>query len=202
MIKIAVTGGYATGKTTVLDMLSELGAYCVSADKIVHHLLANNKEVQNSLIEYFGVDILDSRKIIDRERLGEIVFSDGLKRKKINEIIHPYVKREIKELITKKINNGTKILAVEMPLLYEAGMESDYDKVIVVNCARKVQQKRAEERLDIRKEEITKRIEAQMNTNEKAAKADYVIDNNGSTENTKNQLNEFINKLNIKKEEL
>ncbi len=177
---IGITGGLATGKTTVADMFVQKGAVKIDADRIAHGLLKEDQKIRDKVIDAFGEGILTGGKI-DRKKLANIVFKDKDKLKKLTNILHPRIIENIKERIEKE---GDKIIVIDAPLLMEAGLEEMMDVIIVVKAERHTQIKRAVNR-GISEEEAEAIIKNQMPLSEKIKKADYVIDNEEKIEKIK-----------------
>jgi dephospho-CoA kinase len=185
LIKIAVTGGVATGKSTVCRYFEKLGAYVVDSDKVSSKLISK-LEIRKKLIKLLGKDILEKGKI-NKEKVAFKVFKDKKKLKKLENLIHPLVFKEIEKEL-KKAKKRDKIFIVEMPLLFELKQEKLYDFVIVVTAKKDICKKR------FSKENFEKRIKRQMPIKEKIKKADFVIKNNSSFINLKKQVNHFFEK--------
>lgn len=197
MPSIGLTGGFGMGKSTVLRLFGKLGAKTVDSDKIVHIIL-KNPAVIRKIASLLGESVLKKRGkaiSLDKKRIAEIIFNEPDKRISIEKIIHPKVIREIKALMNKKIkNNPSLTVLVEVPLLFEAGYEKKFDKVIVVFCKRDV----AIERLlkkGFSKKDALKRMRAQMPVARKKASADCVIDNNDGIKKTEAQVKRFLNEM-------
>jgi dephospho-CoA kinase len=189
--KIAITGGIASGKSSVCQFFEELGAYRVSADAIVHKLLVSDTSLGRKIIQEFGSKIVKDGQI-NRKILADQVFKDPKQLQKLEELIHPLVNRKIEELYQIACNeNSCSSFVVEIPLLYEIGAEKFYDIVIVVLADEKDAKQRLEQ-AGFPKTEYDLRMKRQLPPNEKAAKSDYTIYNNGSLE----QLREEVIKLN------
>lgn len=189
MTIIGLTGGYAAGKTVVADLFRKLGADVLSADRIAHEAIMPDTDVWKKTVRYFGRGILLKNRKINRRKLAGIVFKDRKKLKKLNSIVHPAVKKEIRRIIKEKKANGTeKVFFIEAPLLFEAGIKKWFDKIIVVDCSEKVQFKRAKERDKISEKEIRLRIKSQLPLTKKIKMADFVIDNSRRLEETKKQV--------------
>lgn len=189
MITIAITGGYATGKTVAANMFAGLGAEVLLSDRIAHMCMQPYTAVWKAIAGYFGRGILKSDDQIDRRKLARIVFRDKRKLKKLNQLVHPAVKAELERIIRdRKKKKRIKVLAVEVPLLYEAGMADWFDKVVVVVCNKDVQQERAGRRDDISKRELLLRIKRQWPLARKKRLADFIVDNSSTMAETKRQV--------------
>ncbi|MBY0530262.1 MAG: dephospho-CoA kinase [Rhabdochlamydiaceae bacterium] len=186
--KIAVTGGLASGKSTVCQMLKELGAYVVSADLIVHELLSPDSTVGKQVIQQFGSDLVTDGRI-NRKKLADIVFSNPDQLRALEKILHPAVFEEIKKKY-REVNdqNQYALFVAEIPLLYEAHAEQDYDAVLTVSAPLEQCEKRFIEKDNHTEKEFKLRMGSQINPQEKVKKAHYVIENNSTISELKNQV--------------
>lgn len=182
---VGVTGGIATGKSTVARMLENLGAQRISADEIVHDLLQPGSEVAGEVVSQFGQGILSPGGEIDRAALGDIVFRDAEKRRRLEAIVHPPVMAEIARRIEGFRRSSTGVLVVEVPLLFEVGATHMVDKVLVVSAEQDTQIGRLQKRYNMSQHEAELRIKSQMPIGEKARHADWVITNEGALHSTK-----------------
>jgi len=184
-IILGVTGGFGTGKTTVVNYFKKFGAKIIDADKIAHRLIRPNSKVYRKIVGIFGGGILKKNKSIDREKLSGIIFNDKDLLKKLNRSVHPEVirviQREIKQL-------AGKMIVLDVPLLFEAGLERLVDKTVVVKVSKAKQLARLAGKALFSKENILRRIKAQLPLSDKIRRADFVIDNNGTFEKTKEQV--------------
>jgi|GEM_PF-89150 len=169
---IGLTGGVASGKNEVAGILKEKKAEIIDADEIAKKV-EEKRKVKGRIVGEFGKGILRDGRI-EHKKLGEIVFSDRRKLMKLNGIVHPPALKEIRKKVRK---SRKKVVVINAPLLLEAGMKGEVDKVIVVSCSREKQLERLEKR-GLSKEEALNRINAQMPLKEKESKADFVIENN------------------------
>ena len=192
MLKIALTGNIASGKSLVENQFQSLGIEIIDADKIAHEVL--NEKIQ-ILQKFFGEEIIKQGQL-SREKLAKIVFSDPEKKQKLEKIIHPEVKKRISEFFEDK-----KIAIASIPLLFEVGWEKDFDCVILVIAKDNTRLKRLMARNNFSKEEAKTRINAQMSQGEKIPKSDFVIDNNDSKEETFEQVKKIYDILKEKLEE-
>lgn len=184
---IGLTGGIASGKSTVSNYLSELGAIIIDADKIAHEIMEKGKTAYWQVIEAFGREILAENGEIDRSRLGKIVFNNLEKKKILEEITHPQVIREMREKI-EEYRAENKVIVLDVPLLFEAGLDSMVDETWVVYVDRETQLQRLIARDGLSYEEANKRIQAQMSLEKKRVLADFVINNKGNIEDLKRQV--------------
>ena len=196
---VGITGGFKSGKTTVAHILSNLGARVIDTDKLAHRALLPGTETYRRIVKGFGKRILNDNGRIDRRKLARVVFNDSKRLKLLNNIIHPYVKKELKKkLLEMKRDNLNTIVVVEVPLLFEAGMQQIMDKIIVVSASKNKQIERAKKDMSLSEDEIKKRIGVQMPMSKKKKLADLEVDNNGSIEKTKRQIEKIWEE--IKKE--
>ncbi|ACO04469.1 MAG TPA: dephospho-CoA kinase [Persephonella sp.] len=200
MLKVGLTGSIGTGKSTVGKIFSELGAYVIDADKVVHTLL-KREDIKEKIRKEFG-DVFDSKGEIDRKKLGSIVFKDPEKKKKLESIIHPEVRKEIERSIKKiEDKDPESIVIVEVPLLIETGSYRDYDIVILVYAPEKLQLERLIKK-GFSKDEALRRIRSQLPIDEKIKYADIVIYNTGDLKRLREEVESVYRKLKekVKKE--
>ncbi|KYR00893.1 dephospho-CoA kinase [Tieghemostelium lacteum] len=197
-IKIGLTGGIASGKSTVLGYLKELGAKIVDADKVAHSVYAKDKASYFKIIQVFGNDIVNKNdQSIDRSKLGPIVFSDPSQMKKLTDIVYPEMKQLIKEEIAQvEQTQSHKVVVLEAAVLIEAGLLDLVDKVWVTMVPKEVAIDRIMKRNNLSIEEATKRVNFQSPNEERTKHADFVVDTNYPDFNiTKNKVIEEFNKL-------
>ncbi|HEU4962302.1 MAG TPA: dephospho-CoA kinase [Bacilli bacterium] len=186
---VGLTGSIATGKSTVSKILSDLGAVIVDADKIVRHVQAKGEAAWRDIVTAFGEEILLKSGELDRAKLGSIVFSDTAKREQLNTIVHPRVREERDRQTEAALSaNPRQVVVWDIPLLIETGIYKDVDKTIVVYVDQETQLRRLLERDKLALEQAQKRIAAQMPVEEKKTYADYLIDNRGTLEETREQV--------------
>jgi len=185
MKTIGLTGGIASGKSTVSKTLEKIGAIILDADKIAHSVMESGEPAWQEIVDFFGRDILNEDKSINRKELGKIVFSDPEKLAKLNAITHYRIREKLRaELKAIETAAADKIVVVEIPLLYETGWEKWVDEVWVVWVDRETQIRRLIERDGIDRKAALQRIESQMSLDEKARRANIVIDNSYGLEET------------------
>jgi dephospho-CoA kinase len=173
--KVAVTGGIASGKTTVCRLFEELGAYYISADEIVHQLLVPSTKIGQSLIALLGTDIVEG-KTLSKERIAKKIFCDPCLLNESEKLIHPEVQKVIDTNYKAVSETQTPLFVAEVPLLYEAGFEVFYDSVVVVMS----EEDQCLKRSRLPEKEYRQRSKRLMPIEEKIKKADYVIANNGT----------------------
>ncbi|HOA40547.1 MAG TPA: dephospho-CoA kinase [Halanaerobiales bacterium] len=184
---IGLTGGIASGKSTVSAYLAELGAIIIDADKIAHEIMEKGKPAYRKIIEAFGREILAANGEIDRSRLGKIVFNDREKKRLLEEITHPQIIKEMREKIEE--NRGqNKIIVLDVPLLFEAGLEKMVDESWLVYVDRETQLERLMARDGLSYQEANKRIKSQLSLEKKRELADFIIDNRGNLEELKREV--------------
>ncbi|ACK42164.1 MULTISPECIES: dephospho-CoA kinase [Dictyoglomus] len=186
--KIGITGGIGTGKTLVINTLKELGIPVISADEIVRELQKDPYYLEK-IRKIFGDKVFEEGQL-NRKKLAEIIFSDDKERKKLENLLHPPVLTEIKKRL--EDFKDKEIVAVEVPLLFEVGIENWFDEIWVVYAPFEIQLERIIKRDNISQEEAIKRIKAQIPIEEKVKKADFVIYNDKDLESTKNQIKNRI----------
>jgi len=192
--KIAITGGIASGKTSVCQYFQELGAYVVNADSIVHELLKPNTDLGQKIIGLLGPDIVENGQF-NRKAIAEKVFKDLNQLQKFEEVIHPALFMKIEELYKKTLRQEKyKSFVVEISLLFELGEEKNYDAVITVISSTTLARERFE-KSGFSKTEYNLRMKRQLNPEIKAKQAQYIIQNNGSLEDLQKkvfELNQII----------
>jgi len=178
---LGITGGIASGKSTVARLFGELGASVVSADALAREAVAPGSEALAALVERFGSKII-AQGGLDREALADIVFNDPASRADLDRITHPAIARLAEERLRALRESGVALVAYEAPLLFEANAERRVDKVLVVTVTPEVQLARLMARSGLDRASASARVAAQMSQAEKAARADYLIDNSGTPE--------------------
>jgi len=196
MLIVGLTGGVASGKTAVSQVLKEEGAYIIDADRIARELVEPHKPAWNELVKAFGKEILQEDEFVNRKKLAEKVFGDLKHRKHLNQILHPKIKEEI-DRRTKEIGQKDPgaIVVIDAPLLVELGAHRKVDKLIVVTSTPMQQMERLKERDGRSPEEALGIFSAQMPVEEKVKLADFVIRNEGSLEETKKRAREVFQEL-------
>lgn len=191
MITAGLTGGIATGKSTVAYFLKEAGAAIVDADKIAHEVVRQGQPAWRAVVDHFGDTILKPDREIDRRRLGDIVFRSPEEKKVLNSIIHPYVFQEMEAARAAIRNNRPNAVTIlDIPLLFETGMDrrlTDIAVIIVVHAPRHIQIQRLMARNGFSRKDALARINAQIDIEEKRKQADMVIDNTGDLKKTRTQ---------------
>ena len=186
---IGLTGGIASGKSTAARILRSMGAVTIDSDQIARRVVEPGKPAWKDIVEYFGQEILNQDSSLNRIKLGLHVFSDPGKLRKLNEITHPRIIEAIREELQRiKSRSPQSVVVLEVPLLYETNMDSLCDAVWVVWVDRATQIDRLMARDGISREEAVKRIDSQLSLDEKAQRADIVINNSGDGSNMQEEL--------------
>lgn len=185
MRTVGITGGIASGKSTVAQIIREMGYPVFSADQIAREVVEPGEPAFNEVVACFGRDILRSDGFLDRSKLGGIVFADALKRQQLEAIIHPAVKKRISAAVALCRQKGEPLVFVEVPLLYESGMEDFFDAVWVVAVDATGQMERLMQRDGFSREEAAQRLMAQMPPAMKEQKANLIIENRSGVDSLK-----------------
>jgi dephospho-CoA kinase len=192
MLRIALTGGIATGKSHVLDQLRKRGVPCIDSDTLAHVVTSAGTEATAAIADRFGTDMLAPDGSVNRAKLGAIVFADPAARNDLEAIVHPAVYRAIAAgLRGFELLGDSPFAVVDIPLLYETGAEKDFDRVVVTACSPDLQLARLRER-GMSETEARQRLAAQWPTDEKAARADFVIRTDGAFEDTDRQVADLV----------
>ena len=193
---IGLTGGIATGKSTVSAILEDAGAVIVDADRIARETVKKGQPAYHEIVKHFGENVLLPDGEINRVLLGDIIFNDPQKKQLLNNIVHPHVSKEtIRQLNQIEKANPDTIAVLDIPLLIEAEMDKDLAEVIVVYAPEHIQIKRLMKRDNISKDDALARIRSQMPIEEKKERATIVIDNSGTKEKTRKQTLEVFKHL-------
>ena len=184
MLKIGLTGGIGSGKSSVSQHFKKWGAHIFDADTVAKNILNNNEIAQNEVISEFGTDVLGANGRIDKSKLSRIVFQDEDNQLTLNTIIHPYVFTEIDKDFDLTLSKGENdIFVVDAALIYESGADTHMDYVIVVTSHLGLRIERVLARGDLSRDEFLKRVELQWSDEEKVQMADFIILNNSSEDN-------------------
>ena len=198
MIIAGVTGTIGTGKSTVARMFGELGAFVIDADHLAHEVVKPGKAAWQGIVDYFGRDILNADQTLNRQKLADIVFSNLEKLKKLDSIVHPEVLKEDQRLVEeRKAADPNGLIIKDIPLLLEVGPEIAHllvEKIIVVYASEEAQIKRLIAR-GLSEEDVRSRIKSQVPVREKMKFADFTVNNDGTLEETRQQVKAIYDKL-------
>ena len=189
---IGITGGIASGKSTFLAILGEKGFHTISADDIVGKLYDKNADGYKGLIKLNIDDLFDKDKNVNKETLREIIFSNSAIKDKIEKIIHPLVIKDIKKQIQDCQSNR---IAVEIPLLFEAGLENLCTFTVTISAKKELMTKNINDRYGIGKNEAEKMIDSQMDIQIKMKRSNFVVINDGTLEDLRNKAQELMDKI-------
>ena len=193
---IGLTGGIGSGKSTVAQFFKDLGARVIDADSIAHQIFDLHPELASLLSQKFGREILDpATGGIDRRRLGALVFSDSVKRKELEALTHPPIRKEIDRLIEEARAAGAPLTLVDAPLLVETKYYRSFDGLIVVKADVEQQIQRILSRDTLSHDEISSRIASQLPLVEKVRVANWVIDNSADLQATQRQVQQLFKEL-------
>jgi len=187
---LGITGTFASGKSTCAKMFKRPGVSLIDADKINHILINSKGVVYKKIVSVFGQEVLKKNKHIDHKKLGKIVFSNKQKLKKLVQITHPYIIRQMKQEIS-KFKKAAKIIILDAPLLIEAGLLNIVDKLVVVKTSKSKRIARCKRKGQFSAREASRRVKAQLPLNKKIGLADYIIDNNGTLKQTAKQVKQI-----------
>ncbi len=194
---IGLTGGIASGKSTVSQMFQDVGIPVIDTDQITHDLYQKSSVVYHELVDAFGDSIIGVDKHINRKQLGAMIYNDDALRQQLNDIVHPHVKRVALSEVEKYKVLDVPIIVMDVPLLFETDFIELVDFSVLVYVTKDKQIERLMDRDEIKEEFAKQKINAQMSLEEKRTKADYVIDNSTSIIETKKQFNNLIATLGV-----
>jgi len=205
VLKVGLTGGMASGKSVVGEMFVALGASLTQADQIAHELMQPGQDVYKAVVEHFGMEILNPDGSVNRPKLAEAAFGQGNGKGKsrveeLNRIVHPAVIQRQEDWMEEMGQQDPRAVAiVEAALIFEAGADKGFDRLVVVTCRDEQRAERLAARLKLdpatAQREVRRRMAAQWPDARKVKAADYVIDNSGSLDNTERQVRELYQKL-------
>ena len=198
---IGLTGGIASGKSTIANMLKNEGITVIDADVESRLAVEQGEEAYDHIVNHFSKSILLEDGSINRAKLGEIIFNNKEERMKLNEIVHPAIRKRMLQKKESAENHGEAIIIMDIPLLFESKFTELVDKTLLVFVDEDIQLQRLMERNHYSKQEALARIHSQMPLAEKKRLADVVIDNNGSLEQTELQLKNVLSEWGFQKEE-
>jgi dephospho-CoA kinase len=196
MIIIGLTGGIGSGKSSVAEMFKDEGAYVIDFDYLARVVVEPDTPAWRDIVDYFGPEILSPDRTLNRLKIAEIVFSDSKSRKALEGFIHPRIFEEQDTLLKDiKKQDPHAVVIIDIPLLFELSLNKNFDKIIVVYVSRDVQIKRTVKKGVLTEEEVEKRLKAQIPIEEKKLLSDYIINNEGSLKNTRDQVRKVIHEV-------
>ena len=192
-----LTGNIGSGKSTVAQMLRELGAFTVDADEVAREVVRPGEPALAQIVACFGREVLSADGTLDRGTLAKIVFASERDRKRLNGITHPRILERIKEKISARSGEGEPIVFVEASLIdrRSGGINDLIDGLVVVTCPDELRERRVAARDGLSPEEIRRRMDSQMSEAEKASQADFLIKNSSDTENLRIQVHALLEDL-------
>ena len=196
MLKIGLTGGIGSGKSTASQYLKTLGACIFDADEEAKELINKDETVQHELISEFGTDIIDANDQIDKGKLSRVAFQDQDHQERLNAVVHPHIFDKLDKFFNQVIDKKKyNIFIVDAALVYESGLDTHLDYIIVVTAQLQNRMERSLARNTLSRQEILKRIEFQWAEEEKVNMADFVIHNDRDEKTLKNNLKNILDKL-------
>jgi dephospho-CoA kinase len=180
--KLGVTGGIGSGKSTVCKAFEQLGVPVLYADDISKEISTTNLIIKKKIITILGIEAYTSNGLLNRQYIASKIFSNKRLQKKLEEILHPQVEKEIEHRVAELHRTGHRLAIIEAALMFEAGLDKKMDAVLVVDADETARVQRVQQRDGVLEEAVRSRIKAQPNVKKNAAKADYVVYNNGSAE--------------------
>ena len=196
MLRVGLTGGIGSGKSTASNFFELFGSFVINADEEAKKILYSNETVQHELISEFGTDIIDVSGEINKAKLARVAFQDEDHQQRLNSVIHPYIYNSIDDHFNDVLKDGKfDIFIIDGALIFESGYDVHMDYIVVVTALLKNRMERALARQTLSREDILKRIELQWPEEEKVNLADFVIHNDGSEEDLKNNVKILIEKL-------
>jgi len=192
---IGLTGGIASGKSTVSKMILEMGIPVIDADQVAREVVEPGTEALEAICDHFGPTVLNEDGTLARKKLGAIIFEDPKERQVLNQIVHPAVRKRMDELKQFYLEKGETTIVYDIPLLFESNLFYLVDKVILVYVRAEIQLQRLVERDAAGMEDAKQRIASQIPLVDKRERADFVIDNSFTIEETKKQLKHILDQL-------
>lgn len=195
MFKLGLTGGIATGKTTISNYLKTKGIPVLDADEYARKVVEPGTPGLTDIVNTFGKQVLQSDGSLNRKLLGQIIFNDMTARQKLNDITHPRIQQMMTDELQKLPKGKTPLVILDIPLLLENHNIAGADAIMVVTVPESIQLNRLMQRNNLTKEEAQRRIDAQMPLSEKEKLADFIVDNSGTIANTLTQVDKVIQNI-------
>jgi len=198
MILVGLTGGVATGKSTVAKMFEQCGAVVIDADQLARDVVKPGKPAWRAIVKLFGKTVLNPNRSLDRQALGSIVFRNRTKRRQLECIVHPRVAREQQRLVRRVAKRKPHAVVIyEVPLLFEAGVDKRVDEIIVVTADRETQIARLTKRNSLSRAETLRRISSQMPLAKKIQQADHVLNGTLPRPSLRKQVGQLFKSLRL-----
>jgi len=198
MIVVGLTGGVATGKSTVAKMFKQCGAVVIDADELARNVVKPGKPAWHAIVNTFGKTVLTSDRTINRQALGAVVFNNRVKLRRLERIIHPRVARQQVKLTRQAVRNDPKAVVIyDVPLLFEVGIDKRVDKIIVVSADQETQLARLKKRNGLSRAEALRRIRSQMPLAKKIQRTDHVLDGTLSRTSLRRQVGRLLKSLRL-----
>jgi dephospho-CoA kinase len=182
VFKVAVTGGAGSGKSFVCNRLKALGITIINSDTLAREAVAPGSRAHERILKHFGARVLLSDGKVNRQMLRNIILNDSAARHSLEQFIHPEISELMQQKMAQAEQRGDRVVVVEVPLLFELGMEEQFDLVVVVSTDRKLRVKRLMDRDKVSREQAEELLDVQMPDQEKVERAGFVLSNNGSKE--------------------
>ena len=192
---IGLTGGIGSGKSTVSDYLKAKDYLVIDADQIAREITEPGGKILIRLTETFGEEFLDEKGNLKRQELGNFIFGDKKREKQLNDITHEEIINEIKIKLYKAFDEGIEVVFLDIPLLFEVGMDAWCDDTWLTTCDEEIRIKRIMQRDGIEEKQVRERIESQMNDEKKHAKAGQILYNSGSKEELYKRIQELLSEI-------
>ena len=192
MLLVALTGNYGMGKSTVLSLFKKFGVFTLDADEIVDSIF-RRKKILEKIRQLMGDSVFHDNGSLNKKKVAEIIFRNALLRRSVEDVLHPFVFKKIKDLL-EKMNINDKILIVAVPLVYERAYEDKFDKTIVVHTTEEISLHRLGIKGVSRRDALL-RLKTQMPIEEKMKRADFLINNDGTLNETKAQVEKLLKNL-------
>ena len=195
MLRVALTGGIATGKSYCAARFAAKGVPIADADLLARDVVRPGTPGLAAIVKRFGAAVLRDDGALDRARLGGVIFADVIGRRDLEAIVHPAVYEALEGWMRRAEISGARLAIADIPLLYETGRERDFDRVVVASCRPETQRARLRARDGLSEEDAARRLAAQMSIEEKAKRADYVIRTDGTFADTDKQIDGVYQEL-------
>jgi len=195
VFKVAVTGGAGSGKSSVCNRLKELGITIISSDVLAREAVTPGSSAHKKIVNYFGENVLLSDGKLNRQMLRHIIVNNDTARLTLEQFIHPEIIKLMQRKMTQAEQNGDRVIVVEVPLLFELGLEKQFDLVVLVSTDPKMRVKRLMDRDKVSREDAEELLKVQMPNREKVKRGAFVLSNNGSAEQLINSVDLFYEKF-------